>query len=139
MVKQSKAFGSARPTSSESTIKDNTPSIASSNFRAIFKEHLSYNDAIRLMIKFLPKHPMFGAFNAFTKAVPMVVLFKCAFSTLHASINLQEVHLNLVDDSLVVLTKQNFLNSINHMVLPSTRFYSPSPNDMVSTLYQMGY
>lgn len=87
------------------------------------------------MIKFLTKHPLYGEFNAFTEAVPMTVLFKCAFYVFRPSHNLQEVHLNLVDDSLVVITKDKFLNAINL----STRFYSPSTNDVVSNLYQMGY
>ena len=71
--KQSKASGSARPTGSETIIKDHTPSIASSNFRAIFEDHLSYNEALRLMIKFLPMHPLYGAFNLLTKVVPQLV------------------------------------------------------------------
>lgn len=53
--------------------------------------------------------------------------------------NLHEVHLNLIDDSHVVLTKTKFLEAINLRVLTSTKFYSTSPNDFISTLLQMGY
>ena len=136
--KQSKESGSARPTGSESIINDQTPSIASSNFKAIFEDHLSYNEAVKLL-KFLSSHPLFGAFDSFTEAVPFFVLFKCAFSVFRPSHNLQEFHLNLVDDYMVMLTKETFLNAINLRVLPTTKFYSPNTNNVFSTLYQMGY
>ena len=125
--KQSKACRSACPTGSETTSKDHTPSIASSNFRAIFEDHPSYSEALRLMIKFLLKHPLYGAFNSFTEVVPLPTLFKCAFTVCRPSQNLQEIYLNLVDDSLVVLTKAKFLEAINLQVLPLTKFYSPQP------------
>lgn len=137
--KQSKAFGSARPTGSETTIKDQTPSKASSNIIAIFEDYPSYNDAIRLMFKFLPKHPLYGAFNSFTEVVLLPTLFKCTFYAFCPSHNLQVMYLNLVDDSLVVLTKNKLLEAISLRVLPSIKFCSPSLNDVISTLYQMGY
>ena len=116
-----------------------TSLIASSNFRAIFVDHPSQNEAIKLMIKFLPSHPMFRAFESFKEVVPLSVLFKCTFSVFRPSHNLQEVHLNLVDDFVVVLSKEKSLNAINLRVLPTMKFYSPSTNDVFSTLYQMGY
>ena len=137
--KQSKAFGSAGPIGFESTTKNQSPTITSSNFRAVFEDHPSYNEAILLMIKYLSSHPLFGAFNSFTNVVPLSTLLKCDFSTFHPNNNPQEVHLTLIDDSLVVLTKTKFLEAINLRVLPSTRIYSPSANDITSTLYQMGY
>lgn len=94
---------------------------------------------MKLMIKFLHSHPLFGAFDSFIEVVPMSVLCKCVFSTFRPSNNLQEVHLNLVNDSMVVLTKEKFLNSIHLRVLPATKFYSLSTNDVFDALYQMGY
>lgn len=91
------------------------------------------------MIKFLPTHPLFGAFDSFTKAVPLVVLFKYAFSAFRPSHNPHEVHLNLVDESMVVLTKEKYLSAINLMILPSKKFYTTSSTDVFSTLYQIGY
>ena len=133
--KQSKGFGSARPTGSESIIKDQSPSIASSNFSAIFADHTSYNDAINLMIQFLSKHLLFGLYNAFTKVIPLPTLFKCAFSTFRPSHNLQEVHLNLVDDSFVVLPKAKFPEAINLRIMSITKFFSPGHNGVISNMY----
>lgn len=39
----------------------------------------------------------------------------------------------------MVLTNDKFMRSINLRFLSSTKFYSPSPNDMVATLYQICY
>lgn len=91
------------------------------------------------MIKFLPKHPLYSAFDSFTEVVPMVIMSKCAFSAFRPSHNYQEIHLNLVDDSLVVLTKEKFILTINLGVLPSTKFHTPSTTNVFTTLYQMGY
>lgn len=105
--KQSKASGSAHPTGFESTIRDQSPSIAQSNYRVIFEDHLSYNEAIKLMTTFLPKHALYGAFDSFTEAFPMAIMFKCAFSAFRPSHNYQEIHLNLVVNSFVVLLRRN--------------------------------
>ena len=129
--KQSKAYGSVNPTGSDS------PSITSSNFRAVFEDHPSYNAPIKLMIKFLKNHPLFGPFDAFTEIVPISTLFKCAFSAYRPLQNPQEVHLNLVNDALVILTKEKFLRSINLPVHPSIKFFSPSMVDITASLYQM--
>lgn len=91
--KQSKATGSTKPTRSKSIIKDLTPSIATCNDKGIFEDHNSYNNEIKIMLKFLPSHPLFGAFSSFTKAVPLAVLFKCAFSAFRPNDKPQEVHL----------------------------------------------
>ena len=40
---------------------------------------------------------------------------------------------------MAVLTKAKFLEAINLRVLPSKKFYSPSFNNVISSLYQMGY
>lgn len=124
--KQSKASRSVRPIGFESTMRNQSQSIASSNFRAIFEDHPYYNESICLMIKFLPSHLEFGAFDSFADVVPLSALFKCAFSAFRPINNLQEVHLNLFDDSLVILTKDKYLNAINLCFLPTTRFYTPS-------------
>lgn len=60
-------------------------------------------------------------------------------STFRPLDKLQEVHLRLISDSLVVLTKQKFLEAINFGVSPSTEFYTPSNNDIFVAPYQMGY
>lgn len=91
------------------------------------------------MITFLPTHPLFGAFDFVTEAVPQAVLFKCAFSAFRPHDNPQEVHLNLNGDSLVVLTKEKFHSAINLSLLPSTKFYSSSTTYVFSALYQMWY
>lgn len=91
------------------------------------------------MIKFLPKHPLYSAFDSFTEVVPMVIMSKCAFSAFRPRHNYQEIHLNLVDDSLVVLTKEKFILTIILGVLPSTMFHTPSTTNVFTTLYQMGY
>ena len=131
--KQSKASGSVNPTGSDS------PSIASSNFRAVFEDHPSYNAPIKLMIKFLKNHPLFGPFDAFTDVVPVSTLFNNAFSAYRPLENPQEVHLNLINGSLVILSKEKFLTAINLLVHPSIKFFSPSMGDITSALYQMGY
>lgn len=137
--KQSKASASSQPVGSDSATRNQSPSIASSNFRAIFNDHYVYNDSICLMIKFISNHPLSGSFDAFTDVVPLSTLFKCAFSAYRPLTNLQEVHLNLMDDSLVIMTKDKFLNAINLLVHPSNKFFSPSITDITSTLYQMRY
>ena len=136
--KQSKASCSWRPTSSDLTNRNQPPSIASSNFRVVFEDHPSYNEEIPLMINFLISHPLFGAFNSFNDVVPIPTLFKCAFSAFRPNSNPQEVYLNLIGNSLVILSKAKFLDAINLCVLHSTKLYSPSTNDIISTLYQMG-
>lgn len=87
----------------------------------------------------LPTHPFFGAFDSFTEEVPLAVVFKCAFSASRRSHNLHEVHLNLVDDYLVVLSKKKFQTTINLRIFPSSKFYTPSSTDVFFTLYQIGY
>ena len=77
------------------------------------------------MIKFLPSHPLYGAFDSFTEVVPQKVLFKCAFSTFRPNNNLQEVHLNLIDDSFVVLTKEKkipFCNQLDNYSIEKVLF-----------------
>lgn len=133
--KQSKASGFAKPTGSETTIKAQSPSIASSNFRAMFEDHPNYNEAIQLMIKFIPSHPLFGAFDSFNDVVPLFTLFKCAFSACHLLHNLQEVHLHLIDESQVMLTKTKFLEAINLRVPSTTKFFSPSTPDITTAQY----
>ncbi|CAH1412948.1 unnamed protein product [Lactuca virosa] len=137
--KISKASASENPTGSDSATRNQMPSIASSNFRAVFEDHSSYNAPIKLMIKFLNNHPLFGPFDAFTDVVPLSALFKCAFSAYRPLENPQEVHLNLVNVSLVILNKEKFLNAINLLVYPSTKVFTPSMADILSALYQMGY
>lgn len=137
--KQSQASGSAQPTGSESAARNQFPSISFSNFRAIFKDHPSYNDAICLVIKYISNHPLFGAFDSFTDVVPQSTLFKCAFYAYRPLNILNEVHPNLIDDSLVVLTKEKFLSAINLRVLHGTKLVTPSVNDIITTLYEMGY
>lgn len=46
-----------------------------------------------------------------------------------------------MDDSLAVLTKAKakFLETVNLRVISTTKFFSPSTNNVISTLYQMGY
>ena len=131
--KQSKASGSVNLTGSD------PPTIASSNFIAIFEEHPSYNAPTKLIIKYLKNHLLFGPFDAFTDVIPLSTLYKCAFSAYCPIDNPQEVHLNLINDSLVILTKEKFLNAINLLVHPSIKFFSPSVADITTTLYQMGY
>ena len=133
--KQAKASSSAQPAGSDSATRNQSPSIALSNFRAIFDDRSSYNEYIRLMIQFIKNHPLAGPFDSFTDVVPISTLFKCDFSTFHHLKNLQEVHLNLVDDSLVILTKDNFLNAINLLVHPSTKFFTSSVTDIINSLY----
>ena len=87
----------------------------------------------------LKNHTLFGPFDAFTDIVTLSTLYKCAFYAYRPLNNLQEVHLNLVNDSLVILTKEKFLNAINLLVHPSTKFFTPSTTDILSALYQMGY
>lgn len=111
--KQSKASGSARPTRSGSTIKDLTPSTAASNHRGIFDDHDSYNEAIKIIIKFLSTYPLFGAFYSFNEVVRQDVLFKCAFFAFRPNDKPQEIHLCLIEDSLVILSKEKFLEAIN--------------------------
>lgn len=91
--KQSKTSCSTKPTSSRSTIKNITPSIATSNYNGIFNDHKSYNESIKLMIKILPTHPLFGTFDSFTEAVPQAILFKCVFYEFRPLNKLQEIHL----------------------------------------------
>ncbi|XP_052621215.1 uncharacterized protein LOC111897072 [Lactuca sativa] len=137
--KHSKASGSANPTGSDSASRHPMPTIASSNFRVVFEEHSFYNALTKLMIKFLSNHPLFGPFDSFTDVVPLSTLFKCAFSVYRSLENPQEVHLNLVNDSLVMLTKEKFLTAINLLVHPSIKVFTPSMADILSALYQMGY
>lgn len=137
--KQSKASGSAHPKESETTMRNPFPSFSASNYYGIFKDPLFYNEAVKMMINFLPTYPLFGAFDSFTEVVPQELLFQCAFSAFKPNHNYQEVHLNLIDDSLVVLTKEKFLFVINLRVPSSTKFYSPSIMDVFSALYQKGY
>ena len=47
--------------------------------------------------------------------------------------------MNLVNDSLVILTKEKFLTPINLLVHPSIKVFTPSMADILSALYQMGY
>jgi len=131
--KQSMASSSMNQTGSTS------PKIASSNFRAVFDDHPSYNAPTKLMIKHLKNHILFHLFNAFTDVVPVSALFKCALSTYRPMENPQEVHLNLVNDSLVILTKEKFLTSINLLIHPSIKIFTPSLSDITTALYQMGY
>ncbi|KAL7594601.1 hypothetical protein Lser_V15G29705 [Lactuca serriola] len=128
--KQSKTSASVQPTGSDSATRNQSPSISSSNFRAVFDDHPFHNELIRIMIKFISNHPLFGAFDSFIDVVPLSTLFKCAFSAYRPLNNLQEVHLNLVDDSLVILNKDKFLTAINLLVHPSTKFFLPSVTDI---------
>lgn len=91
------------------------------------------------MIKYLPTHPLFGAFESFIEVVPQAILFKCAFYAFRPLDKQQEIHLYLIDDSLVVLTKEKFMEAINLRVLPSTKFYTPNTIDIFAALYQIGY
>ena len=91
------------------------------------------------MIKFLLNHHLFGPFDSFTDVVPLSTLFNCAFSVYRALENPEEVHLNLVNDSLVILTKEKFLTAINLLVHPSVKIFTPSMANMLYALYQMGY
>ena len=77
--KQSKALESVKPTGSNSMMKNQYTTIASSNFRVVFEDHHSYNESILMMIKFWSTQPEFGAFNSFTDVVSLSTLFKCAF------------------------------------------------------------
>ncbi|KAL7589609.1 hypothetical protein Lser_V15G41252 [Lactuca serriola] len=131
--KQTKASGCANPTGSVS------PTIASSTFRALFKDQPTYNAPTKLMIMFLKNHPLFGHFDAFTDIVPLSTLYKCSFSAYRPVDNPQEVYLNLVNDALVILTKEKFLSAINLLIHPSVKFFTPSMADVTTTLYQMGY
>ena len=72
--KQSKTSSSMNQTGSTS------PKIASSNFRAMFDVHPSYNAPTKLRIKHLKNNILFGPFDAFTDVVPVSTLFKCALS-----------------------------------------------------------
>lgn len=139
LKKQSKALGSAHPTGSDSIIKDLTSSIAPNSYRGIFEDHQSYNEAIKLMMKFLPAYLLFGAFDSFKEAFPLVIHYKWALSAFRPSHNPHEVPFNLVDDTLVVPTKEKFTYSINLRILPSMKFYTPSSIDVFSALYQIGY
>lgn len=114
---------------------DLTPSIAASNYRDIFNDHESYSDFVKIMIKFLPIHPLLSSFDAITEAVPQVVVFKCAFSAFRLLEKPHEIHLRLVDDSVIVLTMEKFMEAINLRVLPSTVLYSPSTNNIFTALY----
>ncbi|XP_023752234.1 uncharacterized mitochondrial protein AtMg00820-like [Lactuca sativa] len=67
--------------------------------------------------------------------VPVSTLFKSAFSTYRPLENPQEVHLNLINDSLVILSKEKFLSAINLLVHPSIKIFSPSMADVTSALY----
>lgn len=87
------------------------------------------------MINFLLTHPLFGAIDSFTEVVAQDVSLKCAFSAFKPHEKPQEVHLNLIGDSLVVLTKEKFLAAINLRVLPSTKFYSPRTANVFFALY----
>lgn len=138
-MKQSKASCSAKPIGSGSTVTDLTPSNATSNYRGIFDNRESYSDSIKIIIKFLPNRHLFGAIDSFIEAVPQAIMFKCAFSAFRPLDKPQEIHLLLINESLVVLTKEKFIKDISLRVLPSTKFYSPSTNGIFSTLYQMGY
>ena len=137
--KHSKTFVSVNPTGSDSASRNQIPTIASSNFRAVFNVHSFYNDSIKLMIKFLPNHLLFGPFDAFTDVFPLSTLYECAFSAYRPLNNLQEVPSHQLNDSLVILTKEKFLNAINLLVHPSTMVFTPSTTDILSALYQMGY
>ncbi|KAL7615706.1 hypothetical protein Lser_V15G03411 [Lactuca serriola] len=139
MVKSNVSKKPTKPSGSRSSNPTYSPTIASSNFRAIFDDHSLYNAPLKLMIKFLQNHPLYGPFDAFTDVVPLSTLFKCAFSAYRPLNNLQEVHLNLVDDSLVILSKEKFLNIINLLIHPSIKVFTPSMADITSALYQMGY
>ena len=49
------------------------------------------------------------------------------------------MHLNLVNDSLVIPTKEKFITAINLPVHPSIKTFTPSMADILYALYQMGY
>ena len=44
-----------------------------------------------------------------------------------------------MNDSLVILTKEKFLTTINLLVHPSIKVFTQSMMDIISALYQMGY
>lgn len=137
--KQSKTSAYVQPTGSDSDTRNQSPSFASNNFRAVFDDHPFYNESIRIIINFISNHPLFGPFDSFTDVVPLSTLLKCAFSAYRPLNKLQEVHLNLVDNSLLILNKDKFLTAINLLVHPSTKFFSPCVTYILSSLYQMGY
>lgn len=137
--KQSMALASVKPIGSNSTLRNQSPTSASSNFRVVFEVHPTYNDAIKLLIKFIQSHPLFGAFDSFMDVVPLPTLLRCDFSAFLPNHNSQEVHLTLIEGSMVVLTKSKFLEATNLRVPPNTQFCNPSTADIITTLYQMGY
>lgn len=70
-----------------STIKNTGLTIASNNYRAIFQDNDLYDEAVKLMICYLPKHPLNGPFNAVYDVDPLSVLFKCVFPAFIAKEN----------------------------------------------------
>lgn len=63
MAKSGASQKQSKPTGSTSTIKNIGPTIASSHYREIFQDHDHYEEAIKLMIHNLPKHPLNGPFD----------------------------------------------------------------------------
>lgn len=74
MVKPSASKKQSKPIGSSSTVKNTEPSIDASNYRSIFQDLDHYDPSIKLIIKFMPKHPLFNAFNSVADIVPLSVL-----------------------------------------------------------------
>ena len=85
------------------------------------------------------KSPFVWTLWLFHRCITNFDLFKCTFTVFCPLNNLQEVHLNLVNGSLVILTRDNCLNAINLLVHPSKNFFTPSITEITTSLYQMGY
>lgn len=139
MVKLGVSKKQAKPTTYSSTIKNTGPSIASSNYKAILNDHNHYNEAIKLMIRYLPKHPHFGPFDVIIDVIRMPFFFKCVFSTYIPEEDLDQICFKLANDSMVVLTKSKFLDAINLRVMSSNVLNKPSNDDVFKVLYKMRY
>lgn len=63
-----------KPIGSFSTINNFEPSIGASNYIAIVQDYDHYDQTINLIIQYMPKHPLFNAFNSVEYLVPLSVI-----------------------------------------------------------------
>lgn len=128
-----------KPIGSFSTINNFEPSIGASNYIAIVQDYDHYDQTINLIIQYMPKHPLFNAFNSVEYLVPLSVIQKGVFSTQRPSEDLEQVHFKLVNDSTAILTKKKFLDTINLRIPVKTVFKNPSNEENFKYVYKIGY
>lgn len=93
-------------------MKANGLLIASSKYCIVSAPSDKYNFAIKLMIRYLQKHPLFGPFDAVTEVISLSIMLKFVFSTYLPKEDLNQFRFLLGNDSISTFTKENLINVV---------------------------